>query len=271
MPELPEVETTLRGIKPHLQGNMIHKIIVRQPSLRWPVPVAELQKLQSAEITDVERRAKYLIVHTDKGRILLHLGMSGSLRVLDDSVDAGKHDHLDICLKNQKILRFNDPRRFGCCLLLSEDWRNHSLLARLGPEPLSTSFDATYLYNKSRGRKLTIKNYIMDGHIVVGVGNIYASEALFLAGIRPTIKAGRVSEARYQRLVSAIKQVLSQAIEAGGTTLNDFRQADGKPGYFKQKLNVYGRAAEPCFVCCEPIRSKVIGNRNSYYCPTCQR
>lgn len=270
MPELPEVETTLRGIKPHLQGNTISKIIVRQPSLRWPVPVDELNAFSNTKIADVERRAKYLIIHTEKAPIMLHLGMSGGLRVLDKHVQAGKHDHIDICLKNELVLRFNDPRRFGSCLLLSDDWHNHALLAKLGPEPLSPAFNVDHLHGKSRGRSLAVKNYIMDGHVVVGVGNIYASEALFLAGIRPTSQAGKISKARYHLLVDAIKQVLSKAIEAGGTTLNDFRKADGKPGYFQQQLNVYGRADEPCVSCAELIRSKVIGNRNSYYCPACQ-
>lgn len=270
MPELPEVETTLRGIQPYLREATITDIRVRNASLRWPVPVKGLQQLRAQSIINSERRAKYILLHTATGTILLHLGMSGSLRVLDADHIAGKHDHLDIELNQQHILRLNDPRRFGCCLLISQPVAEHKLLANLGPEPLSTEFDGEVLFQRSRGRRMAVKNLIMDGQVVVGVGNIYASEALFLAGIRPTMAAGRVSRMRYQLLAEAIKQVLSNAIKAGGTTLNDFTQADGNPGYFKQELYVYGRAGDACRLCATNIKAKTIGQRNSFFCPECQ-
>ncbi|MCL4133104.1 UNVERIFIED_CONTAM: hypothetical protein GTU68_043195 [Idotea baltica] len=198
--------------------------------------------------------------------------MSGSLRVLDVGTEPSKHDHLDIELSNAKILRFNDPRRFGCCLLIepSEEASQHKLLRSLGPEPLSDNFTGEYLFQQSRKRSLAIKNFIMDGKVVVGVGNIYASESLFLAGIRPTMQAGKASLARYQRLSEVIKVVLTKAIDAGGTTLNDFSQADGKPGYFKQELHVYGRAGEACYICNTDIKSMTLGQRNTFYCRNCQ-
>ncbi|MEM7359477.1 MAG: bifunctional DNA-formamidopyrimidine glycosylase/DNA-(apurinic or apyrimidinic site) lyase [Pseudomonadota bacterium] len=270
MPELPEVETTLRGIQPYLQDATITDIRVRNPSLRWPVPVRPLQKLCDEKISACERRAKYILIHTDRGTIMLHLGMSGSLRVLSVDQPAGKHDHLDIELNQQHILRLNDPRRFGCCLLLKPPVAEHKLLANLGPEPLTDAFNGDILFRRSRGRRVAVKNLIMDGQVVVGVGNIYASEALFLAGVRPTLTAGRLSRARYQRLAECIKLVLANAIKAGGTTLNDFTQADGSPGYFKQELFVYGRAGEGCLRCSTTIKAKTIGQRSSFYCPACQ-
>lgn len=274
MPELPEVETTRRGISPWITGAQISQITVRNPSLRWPVPVAELQSLLGKLITRVERRAKYLLLYLDEAVILLHLGMSGSLRVLTPDIESAKHDHIDIVVETKadgmRVLRLTDPRRFGCCLILEEPVEQHPLLNNLGPEPLSDAFDADYLFARSRKRKQAIKNFIMDGQVVVGVGNIYASEALYLAGIRPTIAAGRISRAKSELLVEAIKSVLAKAIEAGGTTLNDFTQSDGKPGYFAQQLQVYGRAGEPCFGCGGEIKSKVIGQRNTYYCTACQ-
>ncbi|MBX2850003.1 MAG: bifunctional DNA-formamidopyrimidine glycosylase/DNA-(apurinic or apyrimidinic site) lyase [Acidiferrobacterales bacterium] len=273
MPELPEVETTLRGVKPFLHDATISKIVVRNKSLRWPVPEKQLQSLVNASITSVERRAKYLLVHTNAGNILLHLGMSGSLRITDTGRAPGKHDHIDFELDGSKVLRFNDPRRFGCCLFISadDDVNSHKLLVSLGPEPMSARFDGDHLFKLSRKRNLAIKNFIMDGKIVVGVGNIYASESLFFAGIRPSLAAGRISRKRYQLLASAIKQVLNKAIEAGGTTLNDFSQADGKPGYFKQQLQVYGRVKEACFTCNTEIKSMIIGQRNTFYCCNCQK
>lgn len=273
MPELPEVETTLRGIKPYLDHSIISDIVVRNKSLRWPVPVSQLQTLVGHKVSGVERRAKYLLIHTPAGTVLLHLGMSGSLRVLDQGTAAGKHDHIDIVLNTNKVLRLNDPRRFGCCLFIADALRlpQHKLLASLGPEPLSDAFNGKHLFERSRKRSLAVKNFIMDGKIVVGVGNIYASESLYLAKIRPTAQAGRVSHQRYAKLASAIKTVLSNAIQAGGTTLNDFSQADGKPGYFQQELQVYGRANQPCGVCATPIKSVMIGQRNTFYCRKCQR
>jgi len=271
MPELPEVETTLRGIEPHIHNQILSRVVVRNASLRWPVPVEKLQALTNLVVNKVERIAKYILIHTDCGVILLHLGMSGALRVLDAKAPAQKHDHIDLIFSNNKLVRLNDPRRFGCCLVLEEPIHTHKLLASLGPEPLSDEFTADRLYSLSRGRNVAVKNFIMDGKVVVGVGNIYASESLFKAGIRPTVAIKRLSRARYEMLVSAIRDVLSKAITAGGTTLNDFTQADGKPGYFAQELQVYGREGQACNQCGELIKSKVIGQRNTYYCTTCQK
>lgn len=271
MPELPEVETSLRGIEPYLKGQRISDIVVRNAALRWPIPVAELQALIGQTVTRLERRAKYLLLHTERGVILLHLGMSGSLRVLDAKHSHGKHDHLDIEVNGEKVVRLNDPRRFGCCLLLQEPIGEHKLLASLGPEPLRDDFDGERLFKLSRGRSLAVKNFIMDGKIVVGVGNIYASESLFEAGIRPSMAAKRLSRARYNVLAAEIKTVLAKAIKAGGTTLNDFSQTDGKPGYFRHELQVYGRAGEPCSRCGTQIKSQTIGQRNTFYCASCQQ
>lgn len=270
MPELPEVETTLRGIAPHIEKQSLTNVIVRNASLRWPVPVVELQSLSGQAVRKVERVAKYILIHTDLGVVLLHLGMSGSLRVLDADFPVGKHDHIDLVFSNNKVIRLNDPRRFGCCLLLQEPIYKHKLLASLGPEPLSDDFDGQRLFDLSRNRSVPIKNFIMDGKVVVGVGNIYASESLFLAGIRPTRAVNRISRSRYDLLSDAIKAVLSKAITAGGTTLSDFTQADGKPGYFAQELQVYGREGQACNRCDGKINSKVIGQRNTFYCPACQ-
>lgn len=271
MPELPEVETTLRGIEPYVIDQILTDVVVRNASLRWPIPTDKLQVLVGQKVNRLERRAKYILIHTDIGCILLHLGMSGSLRVLDVGEAHTKHDHLDLEFGGQKIIRLNDPRRFGCCLLANEPVNEHRLLANLGPEPLSEAFSAERLFTLSRGKTKAIKNFIMDNKIVVGVGNIYASESLFKAGIRPTIAAKRISRARYQVLAEEIIAVLSKAINAGGTTLNDFTQTDGKPGYFAQELQVYGRAGEPCNHCGTEIQSKVIGQRNTFFCATCQK
>lgn len=271
MPELPEVETTLRGIKPHLQGKTIDAIIIRDRRLRWPVPLTIRKKLAGQLIDNIDRRGKYLLLHTQVGTVIMHLGMSGSLRVIDSAVVPEKHDHIDIVLENHKALRLRDPRRFGCVLFTATDPLKHKLLADLGPEPLSDDFNSDYLYKKSRKRKLAIKLFIMDSKIVVGVGNIYANEALFLAGIHPRRAAGKVSRESYEKLVTAIKQVLSAAIKAGGTSLRDFTRSDGKPGYFKQSLRVYDKKSEPCPVCGKPISHAVIGQRSTYYCTQCQK
>jgi formamidopyrimidine-DNA glycosylase len=275
VPELPEVETTRAGIAPWLEGSRIEDIAIRETRLRWPVVAADLTPLIGLTVRRVERRAKYLLLHVDRVVILLHLGMSGSLRVLEPDVALRKHDHLDLIVNHpqhgRKVIRFNDPRRFGCCLVLTKPVDEHPLLNSLGPEPLSDQFSARYLFSASRGRKLAVKNFIMDGKVVVGVGNIYASEALYLAGLRPGTAAGRVSLPRYQKLVAAIREVLSKAIAAGGTTLNDFTQSDGQPGYFRHELQVYGRAGEPCYRCGQIIRSRVIGQRSTFYCHDCQR
>jgi len=271
VPELPEVETTLRGIKPFVKERTLTKVVVRNASLRWPVPTSALRRLQGQAIVKVERRAKYIILYTRAAAILLHLGMSGSLRVLDKDVEPGKHDHLDLEFDHKKVIRLNDPRRFGCCLYLDLPIESHALLASLGPEPLSDDFTGEYLFLRSRKRKQAVKNFIMDGKVVVGVGNIYASESLYKAGIRPTMAAGRISKARYQALAENIKSVLAKAIRAGGTSLNDFTQTNGKPGYFRQELQVYGRAGEPCHSCGEDIQLKVLAQRSTFFCRQCQK
>jgi formamidopyrimidine-DNA glycosylase len=270
MPELPEVETTLRGIEPHLLNQTISRVVVRDPRLRWPVP-AEVSRAEGQQLVRLQRRGKYLLLKLQQGGLLIHLGMSGSLRVLQRPAIPKKHDHFDLELQNGVCLRFNDPRRFGAFLWLDGDMQSHELLQDLGPEPLSDEFKAEYLYRRSRRRKLAVKNFIMNGHIVVGVGNIYASEALFMAGIHPQRAAGRISRARYESLVEAIRDVLERAIRRGGTTLRDFVNSDGAPGYFAQELLVYDRAGSDCFQCGTKIAQKVIGQRSSYYCPVCQR
>ena len=270
MPELPEVETTRRGILPHLVGRRVEKVVVRQRNLRWPIPLALQRGLPGQRVEAVDRRAKYLLVHTVAGSALLHLGMSGSLRVLPALAPVGPHDHVDWQLDSGKILRYTDPRRFG-----SQLWQApgtlHPLLAGLGPEPLDATFDGDHLWRASRGRAAPVKTFLMDQKIVVGVGNIYAAEALFAAGIRPTRMAGSVSRARYARLADEVKRILAYAITRGGTTLRDFISPDGTPGYFEQELFVYGRKGEPCRVCATPIRAIVLGQRSTFYCPTCQR
>ncbi|ASP37697.1 DNA-formamidopyrimidine glycosylase [Bacterioplanes sanyensis] len=272
MPELPEVETTKRGIEPWLKGTAIEQIIVRQPQLRWPV-ADDIQQLTGQVIRGLQRRAKYILVETDAGTAMWHLGMSGSLRLVEPDEDARLHDHIDWRLSNGKILRYHDPRRFGALLWLppGEDWGDNEYLAHLGPEPLSSDFDGDYLYQRSRGKKQAVKTFVMDGKVVVGVGNIYANEALFMAGIRPTTAAGRISKARYLRLVEHIKEVLARAIEQGGTTLRDFVGGDGQPGYFAQQLDVYGRGGKPCRKCTQPLTEIRLGQRSSVYCPRCQR
>ena len=271
MPELPEVETTLRGIEPYLLHNQIKQIIVRNASLRWPIPSQDLPVLHGCTIDALSRRAKYVLIHTSKGSLILHLGMSGSVRIVDTSVEPEKHDHVDIILGDGKVMRFNDPRRFGCLLFSVSDPLQHKLIKHLGPEPLSAEFNGDYLYQQSRKRTIAIKNFIMDGKVVVGVGNIYASESLFMSGIKPTMAANKLSSKRYAKLAHSIKKVLAKAIESGGTSLRDFTQSDGKPGYFGQELQVYGREAEPCLVCGTEIKQVVIGQRSSFYCPRCQK
>jgi formamidopyrimidine-DNA glycosylase len=270
MPELPEVETTRRGIAPYVQGLKVAEIIVRQPQLRWPVPDT-VQKAVGLRIIAVRRRAKYLLLDTSKGSIVLHLGMSGSLTIQPKDKVVLKHDHLDIVLEDGNCLRFNDPRRFGACLWQSGDAPDLKLFATLGPEPLTIDFDGERLFQMSRKKTLAVKNFIMSNPVVVGVGNIYANEALFMSGIDPRRPAGKVSRSRYVTLAENIKTVLAKAIEQGGTTLRDFLGADGKPGYFRIQLKVYGKAGEPCPNCGTMICSLNIGQRNSFYCPKCQR
>ncbi len=270
MPELPEVETTRRGLAPHLVGRRITALAVRQPRLRWPIPAILRRRLPGQRIDAVERRAKYLLVHTAAGSALLHLGMSGSLRVLPPRTPIGAHDHYDWRLDSGFVLRYTDPRRFGC-LLWQPVGRTHALLTGLGPEPLSADFDGAYLKRRAHGRRVAVKNFLMDQGIVVGVGNIYAAEALFAAGIHPARAADAVSLARYERLADEVKRILAHAIERGGTTLRDFLSPDGAPGYFEQELFVYGRAGEPCRVCGTPIRTSVLGQRSTFHCAACQR
>ncbi|EDY86286.1 formamidopyrimidine-DNA glycosylase [gamma proteobacterium HTCC5015] len=270
MPELPEVETTRRGIAPHIEGQLVDSVVVRRDQLRYPVP-KDFEQLMGARIHCVERRGKYLIVNTDYKHWLCHLGMSGSLRLVDGDTPYKKHDHLDIALANGRHLRYHDPRRFGLVVWAGTTPQAHPLLCKLGPEPLGHHFSGEHLYAKSRGRKGAVKNFIMDSQVVVGVGNIYASECLFLAGIHPKRAAGRVGLARYQALAQAIQTVLGDAITQGGTTLRDFVNSDGQPGYFAQQLRVYGRAQEPCPQCGSPIHTQVIGQRSSYFCKQCQR
>jgi formamidopyrimidine-DNA glycosylase len=275
LPELPEVETTRRGIAPYLIGRRVLGVTLRRRDLRWPIPPEISEQLPGQRIDAVERRAKYLLLHTAAGSALLHLGMSGVLRVLPPDAPVGKHDHVDIALEctsaqAPRILRFTDPRRFGC-LLWQAPGETHELLARLGPEPLTDLFDGDLLWQRSRGRSAAVKLFLMDNAVVVGVGNIYASEALFAAGIDPRRAAGSVSRARYARLALEVKRILALAIERGGTTLRDFLSPDGAPGYFFRELYVYGRAGEPCRVCGTPIRQVVLGQRSTFWCPRCQR
>lgn len=270
MPELPEVETTRRGVQPYLEGQSINKMQVRHRGLRWPVEDGLEALLEGQTVHKVERRAKYLLLRCDLGTLMIHLGMSGRLRVLDNDAHIGKHDHVDIYFSNGHVLRFTDPRRFGAVLWTRDNTDEHPLIAHLGPEPLSDAFNGDYLYQRSRGRSSSIKTFIMNGEIVVGVGNIYANEALFLAAIHPAKAAGKVSKTKMVKLVEAIKQVLDKALLAGGTTLRDFRKSDGKPGYFSQELNVYGRADQPCLSCEQPISCIRQAQRATYFCKQCQ-
>lgn len=271
MPELPEVETSRRGIEPHLLNHRISAIAIREHRLRWPIP-ADLPHLASGQkILQVCRRAKYIYLRLGNGNIIIHLGMSGSLRICDKDTVPEKHDHIDIQVCNNKILRLRDPRKFGCVLWEPSDIGQHRLIKPLGPEPLDDTFDARYLHDRANKRQCSVKTLIMNSHIVVGVGNIYASEALFRAGISPKRKAGNISLARYEQLVAAIKLTLQLAIKEGGTTLRDFTSSSGQPGYFAQKLLVYGRTGESCTQCGEPIKQISQQARSTFYCPKCQR
>lgn len=271
MPELPEVETTRRGIAPHILRQTITSVVVRDGRLRWPVPAHLSQLLSGLVVLGVERRGKYILLDCGTGHLLVHLGMSGSLRVVTGEQPVKRHDHVDIRFSNGVGLRLHDPRRFGAILWSREPPAEHPLLAGLGPEPLLEEFDARYLYLRSRNRKIPIKQFIMDNKVVVGVGNIYANEALFMAGIRPARAAGRVSLQRYQRLVAAIKSVLAHAIDQGGTTLRDFVNGNGKPGYFSQQLLVYGRGSQACKRCGASLKQVRLSQRTTVFCPVCQR
>lgn len=271
MPELPEVETTRLGITPAVLGRRITAVVVREPRLRWRIDAALPGAVAAQTVRNVRRRAKYLLIDLDRGTLILHLGMSGNLRVMDANVPPLTHDHVDIVLESGQCLRFNDPRRFGSLHLTQGDPDDHPLLRRLAPEPLEDGFDGDYLSRTSRGRRVTIKQFLMNSHVVVGVGNIYASESLFRAGIRPRRAAGRITKEEMARLAVAIKAVLRDAIKAGGTTLRDYVNPEGASGYFRQKLFVYERAGEPCRRCKTPIRQLTQGGRSTYFCPTCQR
>lgn len=270
MPELPEVETTCRGIAPHVQHRKIDRAIVRDARLRWPVPAMLDQLIQKQVVRTVTRRAKYLLLNMDRGSLIIHLGMSGSLRIMPTDIKPEKHDHVDLVFSGDTCLRFRDPRRFGCILWTQDDPLTHPLLASLGPEPLDESFTGATLHHTAKGRTIPVKSYIMNQRIVVGVGNIYANEALFLAGIHPQLAAGAISIERYQQLATSIQSVLSRAIQQGGTTLRDFVNEAGKPGYFQQTLNVYGRAGQPCNRCGTSICTIRLGQRATFFCPHCQ-
>lgn len=270
MPELPEVETTKEGIKPYLEGQSIHEIAVRNSSLRVPVPANLNELCAGKKIIAVTRRAKYILVHLSQGYLLIHLGMSGNLRLVPGNVRPEKHDHITLILMNGQALRFCDPRRFGLFLYVDENPHQHKLLSHLGPEPLSTEFNGNYLHQRAKNKNKPIKSFIMDNEIVVGVGNIYATESLFLSGIHPNTPAKNISAEHCHLLVTHIKEVLQRAIECGGTTLRDFYAIDGKPGYFSIALQVYGRKNQPCLQCQQLIQAVIIGGRNSAFCPNCQ-
>ncbi|HVT36253.1 MAG TPA: bifunctional DNA-formamidopyrimidine glycosylase/DNA-(apurinic or apyrimidinic site) lyase, partial [Nevskiaceae bacterium] len=270
MPELPEVETTRRGVHPHIVGRTIEKAIVRDARLRWPVPREFARRVEQKKITGTARRGKYLLIELAGGaRVIVHLGMTGRLSVRERGHPLRKHDHIDLELSGGLTLRFGDPRRFGAVLFWPADEPTHKLLSGMGPEPLSDDFSGAHLFDVSRGRSAAVKNFIMDGRVVVGVGNIYASEALFRARIKPQRAAGKVTRAQYELLAKKIRDVLDDAIKAGGTTLRDYSGAHGEPGEFKQKLYVYDRAGRPCLRCKTPIRRLVLGQRSSFYCPSC--
>lgn len=274
MPELPEVETTCKGIAPYMLSETIEKLVVRDRRLRWPVPTSLENQVAGQQVAAVTRRAKYILVQLDDGSLIIHLGMSGSMRVIKNlqiaNTELKKHDHFDMLMSNGAVVRYHDPRRFGC-LQWVDKGEHHRLLQNLGPEPLSAEFDGAYLHQQSRGRNVAIKVFIMNQFVVVGVGNIYASESLFMAGVSPKQKAGKVSLARYVKLVAAIKTILTKAIQAGGTSLRDFTDSDGKPSHFKQELMVYGKESAPCMGCNSSAIEKIIqGQRATYFCNHCQ-
>lgn len=271
MPELPEVETTLRGISPHILGQCVMTVSVRNSALRYPVDADLAAKLAGARVLGLARRGKYLLLAFEGGHLLIHLGMSGVLRLVPVGAEPGKHDHVDIAFQSGGVLRFTDPRRFGAVLWWGGDIGDHALLRSLGPEPLGDDFDGTYLRRRGAGKKAPVKSFIMDSRVVVGVGNIYANEALYLSGIHPLRPAGRISLRRYRRLASAIRSVLNLAIGQGGTTLRDFVGSDGRPGYFSQSLAVYGRGGQPCPGCGGVLREVRLTGRSTVYCPRCQR
>lgn len=271
MPELPEVETTCRGIKPHIENRKIKTVIIRQPKLRWPITDRLDWLVSGLTVQQVTRKAKYILLTTEKGNIIIHLGMSGNLRVSADDQPLNKHDHVDFVFTDATILRFNDPRRFGAVLWTTDPIAAHPLFKDLGPEPFSPEFDGRHLHDRAKNRTMPVKSFIMDSRNVVGVGNIYANEALFMAGIRPTRQAGNIGLGRYQQLAFCIQEVLKNAIAQGGTTLRNFVNETGKPGYFKQQLKVYGRGGKPCIQCLRPLTEIRLSNRTTVFCSHCQR
>jgi formamidopyrimidine-DNA glycosylase len=271
MPELPEVETIRKGIFPHLINQRISSLTVRQRQLRWPIPSNLNKKLKGQIIHAIARRGKYLLIHTASGTIILHLGMSGHLRIVQHNEPIKKHDHIDFSLENGFLLRFNDARRFGSILWTSDQPHDHWLLRDLGPEPLEKQFNGNYLYQKAKSHRTSIKQFIMNGRIVVGVGNIYANEALFLAGIHPLQSANNISIERYTELSRFIKKILKDAIKSGGSTIRSFINSEGEPGYFVQQLNIYGRSGLPCKKCRVLLQEIRIGQRSSVFCPQCQQ
>ena len=270
MPELPEVETTRRGLLPHLVGRTVSDVVVRNPNLRWPVPGDLRRRVRGEKVLAVRRRGKYLLFDFPKGHLLIHLGMSGRLSLVQDSAPARRHDHFDLLFGAHRALRLTDPRRFGAVLWLPDPAEGHALLSGLGLEPLEPGFDGKALHARARGRRIAVKQFLMNGRIVVGVGNIYANEALFAAGIHPLRSVARISLARWTRLAAAIRTTLDRAIEAGGTTLRDFAGADGQLGHFQLQCAVYGREGEPCPRCGARIRAIRQGQRSTFFCPGCQ-
>jgi formamidopyrimidine-DNA glycosylase len=271
MPELPEVVVTLKGVLPHIEGKCVSAVVVRNSKLRWPVPDNLSELLHGQLLMGGRQRAKYMLFQFHHGHLMIHLGMSGNLRIVREGTDPAKHDHIDVNFGGEVVLRFTDPRRFGSVLWLEGEPEQHRLLQHLGPEPFDTSFDGKYMYRASRGKTASVKQFLMDNQMVVGVGNIYANESLFLAGIRPKKAAGRISLKCYERLSSNIKMVLKRAIKQGGTTLKDFSGNEGKPGYFKQQLFVYGRGGELCLNCQTQLKEIKLGQRSTVYCPVCQK
>jgi formamidopyrimidine-DNA glycosylase len=270
MPELPEVETTRRGLEPHIVDQTIAKIVIRSPKLRWPIPQSIAKDLPGKKVLSITRRAKYLLVNFDSGTLIMHLGMSGRIQTLSQATEPQKHDHVDILFKNGNCLRYTDPRRFGAILWTTSPALEHELLNNLGPEPFDTEFNAKYMMAVARNKNVAVKKFIMESKVVVGIGNIYASEALFASCLHPLRSVKTITLAEWQTFVQHIQRILKQAIKKGGTTLKDFLDTSGKPGYFSQKLQVYGRAKEPCLRCDGAIEAVMVGQRNTFFCSHCQ-
>jgi formamidopyrimidine-DNA glycosylase len=271
MPELPEVETTRRGLLPHVVGRRIRGVVVRNAALRWPVPADLARVLRGEEVLDLRRRGKYLLFDCRHGHLLVHLGMSGRLTLVPEGEPARRHDHVDVRFEGERLLRLTDPRRFGAMLWVRGKAEEHALLRELGLEPFDAAFTGAALHERARGRRVAVKHFLMDAHVVTGVGNIYASEALFHAGIHPLRASGRIARARWDRLAESVRATLERALAAGGTTLRDFASAEGHPGYFQNECAVYGREGQPCRACGTAIRAVRQGQRSTFYCPGCQR